>query len=86
MRGEDVGQVLHRNVLGQLQRQRGVGQVAAGVQQQVLLMVGDQELVGLHAVAADQIVEHQALMGAVIEQHDGLATHGNLDWKCDAQM
>src|SRR5690606_22362393 len=68
--GEDVGQVLHRNVLGQFQRQRGIGQVAARVQQQVLLVVGNQELVGLHAVAADQIVEHQALVGTVVEQHD----------------
>src|SRR5690606_40465689 len=78
VRGEDVGQVLHRNVLGQFQRQGGVGQIAARVEQQVLLIVSDQELVGLNAFAADQVIEHQALVAAVIEQHDRLAAHGNL--------
>ncbi|MNY56903.1 hypothetical protein D3C86_1930310 [compost metagenome] len=80
MRGEDVGQVLHRNVLGQLQRQRGVGQVAARIEQHVLLVVDDQELVGLNTLTDDQIVETQALVAAVIKQDDGLATHDYLNF------
>ncbi|MNJ63497.1 hypothetical protein D3C77_594030 [compost metagenome] len=80
VRGEDVGQVLHRHVLGQLQRQRGVGQVAARIEQHVLLVVDDQELVGLNTLTDDQIVETQALVAAVIKQDDGLATHGYLNF------
>ncbi|GJN45246.1 hypothetical protein TUM20249_12320 [Pseudomonas tohonis] len=42
-------------------------------------MIGDQELVGLHAITTDQVVEHQALVGAVVEQHYGFTPHGNLE-------
>ena len=50
--------------------------VAAGIEQQVLAVVDDQELVGLDPFAADEVIETQALVAAVVEQHDRFASHG----------
>lgn len=76
VRSEDVVQLLQRKAFRQFQRERRVGQVAAGIEQQVLAVVDDQELVGLDPFAADEVIETQALVAAVVEQHDRFASHG----------
>ncbi len=76
VRGEYVVQLFQLDVATRGQCQRHIGQVAARVDQCAAFAMDDQELIGLDAVAGDQVAEHQAFMMTVIVKGDWLAGHG----------
>src|SRR5690606_41126907 len=65
-------------VLGRCDGEWGVGQLSAGVDQCFVFAINNQELVGLHALAGYEGIEHQALVVSVVEENNRCCRHFGL--------
>ena len=62
MAGDHILQVLHLDMLGQLNRQRGIGQITARVEQCCMPLVDDDELVAFDPFSGNHAGKQQAVV------------------------